>query len=706
MRLAGHIVLALLAITAVSAPVFTEVSTFAKATADETAGTLAQPESTGSTPAKLSPDVAGYDIDVTLDPAARTLTGTEVITWRNTGQIPAYSVRLHMYWNAFRNTNSTWMKQRQLAGDNPFANAPEQDFGYSTITAMTLINADGSETDMMPRFRYISPDDQNRDDRSLAAADLPTGVPPGQSMRVRVTWTGRFPKNFDRTGQIGDYFFAVQWFPKLGVFDQAGWVARQFFANTEFFADFGRYDVRVTVPAGWTVGATGVEQSRTDAGGRTTHRYVQDDVHDFAWAASPDFIERAQRFEHPGLPAVNMRLLLQPEHEHLADRHFAAAAATLRYYGEWFGPYPYPQLTIVDPPFQSDSGGMEYPTLFTGGTRWLSPRQSNDPEYVVIHETGHQWWQGMVANNEILHAWLDEGINEYADSRLQSIAFQPNYLVQRFFGGFIPWQYRDIRLQRATDTNWMNTFRRAETRDSLATPTYMLWPGTHQAMSYHKAALMLHTLERWHSWEVMQRVLKTFFEQWRFKHPTPDDFFTVLNEVTRQDHKPFLEQVYHRSDSFDYAIEHITSENIAWRGLNESAAAAKGSASADATAARTAGQALTYEQQTLDRLYRTTVVARRLGTGQFPVDVLVTFTDGHQERERWDGQARWQTFSFDRPARAVTAQIDPERVLLLDTNFTNNSRTLEPAADRAATKWSLRWMVWLQDLFMTFAFLV
>ena len=96
MRLAGHIVLALLAITAVSAPAFTGVSTFAKATAEETAGTQSQPESAGGTPAKLSPDVAGYDIDVTLDPAARTLTGTEVITWRNTGEIPAYSVRLHM----------------------------------------------------------------------------------------------------------------------------------------------------------------------------------------------------------------------------------------------------------------------------------------------------------------------------------------------------------------------------------------------------------------------------------------------------------------------------------------------------------------------------------------------------------------------------------------------------------------------------------
>jgi hypothetical protein len=677
-RLARHLAVALLAVTALS-PAFTTV----------TSGQQAAAAPSGDAPANASPRTTSYDIDVTLDPSARTLTGSEVITWRNTGSVPAYSLRLHLYWNAFRNTNSTWLKQRRLAGDDPFGAAREDDFGYMNVTALTFLNADGTETDLMPRFRHISPDDQNRDDRSLAAADLPVAVAPGQSMRVKVNWTGRFPKNFDRTGVIGNYFFAVQWFPKLGVFDDSGWVARQFFANAEFFADFGRYDVRMTVPSGWIVGATGVEQSRNPGGGGgTTHRYVQDDVHDFAWTASPDFVERTQRFEHPALPPVQMRLLLQPEHEHLAERHFAAAAATLRYYGEWFGAYPYPSLTIVDPPYQSTSEGMEYPTLFTAGARWLSPAQSNDPEYVVIHETGHQWWQGMVANNEVLHAWLDEGINEYADSRVQSIAFQPNYLVQRFFGGFIPWQYRDIALQRATDTNYMNTFRRHADRDALATPTYLLWPGTHQSLSYHKAALMLHTLERFHSWEVMQRVLATFFTRWKFRHPAPDDFFAVLDEVTGQDHKTFIEQAYSNSHVFDYAIERLDSGNIAWRGLGE---APSGPA---------------YEQQTLDKLYRTVVVARRIGSGQFPVDVLVTFADGHQERERWDGLARWQTFTFDRPARAVSAQVDPERVLLLDTNFTNNSRTLEPARDRAATKWSLRWMVWLQDLLMTCAFLV
>ena len=305
----------------------------------------------------VSPRTANYDIDVTLDPSTRSLTGTELITWHNQGVVAAYSIRLHLYWNAFRNTNSTWLKQRHLAGDDPFAKANADDFGYTDVTKITIVNPDGSDAvDLTKALHFISPDDQNVDDRSLAAADLATAIQPGETLRLRIAWKGRFPKNFDRTGVIGNYYFVSQWFPKLGVFD-AGWTAHQFFANSEFFSDFGTYDVRMTVPKGWTVGATGVEQSRADtpsttlgaSGPTTTHRYTQADVHDFAWTASPDFIEKRQQFELPGRAPVQMRLLIQPEHEYLADRHFAGAAAALKYYGEWYGGYPYPMLTIVDP---------------------------------------------------------------------------------------------------------------------------------------------------------------------------------------------------------------------------------------------------------------------------------------------------------------------------------------------------------------------
>ena len=126
------------------------------------------------------------------------------------------------------------------------------------------------------------------------------------------------------------------------------------------------------------VGATGVETQRLDTPtGKTTHRFVQEDVHDFAWTTSPDLVERRQRFEHAGLPPVEMRLLLQPEHEGAGRRATSRRPrAALRYYGEWYGPYPYGHVTIVDPAWQSDAGGMEYPTLFTGGTRWLAPRRA------------------------------------------------------------------------------------------------------------------------------------------------------------------------------------------------------------------------------------------------------------------------------------------------------------------------------------------
>jgi Aminopeptidase N len=133
--------------------------------------------------------------------------------------------------------------------------------------------------------------------------------------------------------------------------------------------------VSLTVPAGWPVGATGVQRElRDNADGTATHRYYQEDVHDFAWTTSPDYVVRTARFEHPRLPPVEMRLLLQPEHSAQANRHFDATRTTLKYYGEWFGPYPYGHITIVDPAFQSGAGGMEYPTLFTAGTRWLARR--------------------------------------------------------------------------------------------------------------------------------------------------------------------------------------------------------------------------------------------------------------------------------------------------------------------------------------------
>jgi len=364
-----------------------------------------------------------------------------------------------------------------------------------------------------------------------------------------------------------------------------------------------------------------------------------------------------------------MRLLQQRERRGQADRYFAITAATLKRYGEWFGAYPYGHVTIVDPAFQSESDGMEYPTLFTGRSRWLAPADVQMPEMTTAHEAGHQWWYGMVASNEFEHAWMDEGINTYATARVLDEAFGPNRVERRYFGGFVPWAFRDVPFTR-TDNDRMAGYRDNADADAQATPTFRYWPGTASTISYNKTALWLHTLERQLGWPMMQRILSTYFDRWKFRHPTPADFFQVANEVSGQDLTWFFDQVYRSSNTFDYGVEELGSDR------------------------RDNGT------------YRTVVVVRRFGEATFPIDVVTTFADGQQAKEQWDGLDRRAIYVYERPSRATSTQVDPQRVLLLDTNYTNNSRTLEPRSEAASLKWALKWMVWLQDLMLTYGFFV
>jgi hypothetical protein len=641
-------------------------------------------------PVARSPRNASYTITARLDPASRTLTGEQLLTWRNTSTIPATNLRFHLYYNAWRNTKSSWMREVALAGASDLADRPETDWGWIDITSLKLVGTTGAPVDVTSTMRFIAPDDGNVDDRTVAEVPLAAPVAPGATVNVQIAWSSRVPRTFSRTGAIGNYYFLAQWFPKIGVFEDTGWNCHQFHAATEFFADFGIYDVRLTVPNGWVVGATGVERRQRDEADRTTtHHYYAEDVHDFAWTTSPDYVERIERFAHKGLPDVTMRLLLQPEHVRQAERHFSATRAALRYYGEWFGPYPYGNVTVIDPAWQSGAGGMEYPTLFTAGARWLAPRTVAQPESVTVHEAGHQFWYGIVATNEFEHAWMDEGLNTFSTARTLEQFFGPQHYAKRYFGGFVPWVFDDLPLSRATDGNRLSGYRDAAGAEVQSTPSWRYWPGTASAITYNKTALWLNTLERMLGWETLQRILSTYFKRYSFAHPQPRDFFAVANEVSGRDLTWFFDQVYRSSNVFDYRVDVFTSERVSDRGYFGDASRQK--FSADEQAGNT---------------YRTTLVVRRSGDGVFPVSVRVVFENNQEVRWQWDGRERWKMFEVDRPVRALTAEVDPERVLLLDTNYTNNTRSLAPKTTAAASKWSLAWLIWLQDHLLTYGFFI
>ena len=646
-------------------------------------------------PPPLSPRNANYTIDARLDAEQHEIAASERIQWRNISGTTATELQFHLYWNAWKHPRTTFMRESALARDRSDADRPPGDWSHIDVTSIRLLNGSGgssesgrsggsggSSIDLTTAQHFITPDDDNAEDQTVMAVPLPQPVGPGSLVTLELSWTAHIPRTFARTGVIGNFFFIAQWFPKLGVLQDDGWNCHQFHAGTEFFSDYGVYDVSLTVPRGWIVGATGVERQRRDgkdglggdtgaASGRetTTYRYYQEDVHDFAWTASPDFIERKARFEHATLPSVEMRLLLQPEHAGQAERHFDATRTTLKYYGEWFGPYPYGHITIVDPAYQSGAGGMEYPTLFTAGTRWLAPRQVVSPEEVTVHEAGHQFWYGIVGNNEFEDAWMDEGINTFSTARAVAQAYEPNFLVLRYFGRFVPFVFRDISLSRESEGTRLAGYRHDAKSDVESTPSFRYFPATGGSITYNKTALWLNTMERWLGWETLQRILATHFERWKFRHPKPDDFFRTATEVAGRDLSGFFDQVYRSSNVFDYGVQALTT-------VREGAQ------------------------------FRSNVVVRRYGEATFPVEVLMTFEDGQRVTEHWNGVDRWKLYSYLRPVGILSAEVDPKRVLLLDVNHTNNSKTLRPATSRAATKWSLAWLVWLEDCLLTWAVLV
>lgn len=557
-----------------------------------------------------------------------------------------------------------------------------------------------TQADLTPSLRYAQPDDDNKDDRTLAEVSTPAPVSPGETARFAIEWTSRIPHgDVGRAGWVHDYYFIVQWFPKIGVLQDTGWNAHQFHATTEFFADYGTYDVRLTLPAGFIVGATGAMQGppTRNPDGTQTLRFVQDDVHDFAWTASPRFVERKDLFEEPGGSRVDIRLLLQPEHVGLAGRYMEATKLALRHYGSWSADYPYGQLTVVDPAWGSASGGMEYPTLFTGGAHLWSPPALQSPETVTIHECGHQFWYGLVGNNESEEAWLDEGVNQYFEAKTEAEALGAKGWGQRYFGGR---DYRGnprgwpvvapgVRIQRGED--YVSDLRQNGESDVMRRPAWQyLDPDSYYLNAYRKPALALQTLDALVGEETLTRVFQTYARRFRFAHPTTANFIATVNEVTGKDYLWFFEQTWFSSEKCDYAVE---VKNEATRRLQGFGDARQGELPILAPSPE--------PQQTQGggSPYDSVVTVRRLGGVRMPVDLLVQFADGKSVRESWDGQYRWARFAYRAGAKVSRAVVDPERRLAIDVNPGNNSwREETGVARRASLKWSARFLLWLQDL--------
>jgi hypothetical protein len=633
--------------------------------------------------APLTRPIASYQISCRLDPEKKTVEGTELLTWTNTTTKPASTLQFHLYLNAFRNTLSTFW--RESGGEHRGNRLPES-WGSIEVTRMML--ADGS--DLLPALTYIAPDDGNPHDRTVAEVQLPRPVTPGETISVSIDFRSRLPRVSTRTGWKDDFFLVAQWFPKIGVFQENGWNCHQFHATTEYFADFGDYDVSIDVPARYRgkVGATGVQVEERDLPGeRVLYRFRQESVHDFAWTADPDYIVRHDLFREPGVADTQIHLFLQPEHRAQEGRYLKATKTAIAGYGRILGPYPYATITVVDPPWGArGAGGMEYPTFITGGAYRIAPSKAHSPESVTVHEFGHQYFYGMIATNEFEEPWLDEGFNQYMEGRVLEPVYGPDYPVVSVFG----WRVAvNVPMKLPLDTN--RRYFPVATWDVLATPAWKFRNRTsYGAHVYSKTALVMSTLERLMGTPAMNRSLRLYADRWKFRHPTTRDWMAAVNDATGRDWTWFFDRTFFSSGTVDYAVEEAVSEK---------AAPPKGLFEAGATLQERVPTSLGRA-----RGWNSHVTVARRGNVAMPVEILLRFEGGKVHRATWDGESPWKKFHVTNGPKLTEAIVDPNEKILLDLDRTNNGRLVTPDG-RAASRWTARAVFWMQNLmdFLTLA---
>jgi len=621
--------------------------------------------------------IANYTMDVKLDTIKNTIECRELLSWTNTSQASTNELWFHLYWNAFQNNLSDFLQEGRQRWGRIFHSNKKEDWGYCRVDSINIMEDSLIlEADLTPTIRYRHPDDDNIYDQTVFSVDLPRPLEPGESIQIEIKFHSKIPRPIHRTGVHKDYSFIAQWFPKIGVFEEGRWNCHQFHATTNFFADFGTYDVKITLPSSYVIGATGEHREKIDNGdGTSTHWFHQRSVHDFAWTASPHYLEFIENFEFSPGQSTEITLLLQPYHKNLKDRYMNAVKNALKYCSLWFGDYPYSTITCVDPAYNSRSGGMEYPTLFTGGTYFLSQEGIPRPEGVTIHEFGHGYFYGLVATNEFEDAWMDEGFTSFLDSEVYYTAYGNPFYSRTYFG--IPLVFRDVSIP--IESSGISRHRQTYNMDVMQNYTWhFLNSSSYGANSYSKAELMLRSLKRYMGKESFAEMIKAYSQRHWFKHPKPKDFYAVVSEFAEQDMSWFLDQFVLGSEKLDYAIGEVTSKRErtphGWVD-GEYREGKKVSSPAN--------------------LYHSEVLVRRLGEVKVPVDVLVIFEDGTEINENWDGQHRWKKFTYIKPTQIKAAVVDPEFKFVSDVNRTNNSFLQKPKR-MAAYKWAAKWLAWFQ----------
>jgi hypothetical protein len=659
--------------------------------------------------ASLSDRVVRYDIAARLDPVRHTVAGSEQLTWRNRSAQPVRALYLHLYLNAFEGSQSTFFSESRNLGFEFRSEVPIHDGDWGHIE-LSRVSQGGATVPWL----FVHPDGGPDTDHTVVRLDLPAAVAPGASTTVAIDFVDQLPRVVARTGYFGSFHLVGQWFPKIGVLELPGergatqvqWNVHEFHLHSEFYADYGLFDVKLTVPKAYAVGATGEEQGPPveEAQGMTTHRFVQGDVHDFAWTADERTAAPLEgEYRGEGSPVVKVKVLFPPEYASNAAPALKATLDSLAFFSRTLGPYPYKTVTVVIPPFNAmEAGGMEYPTFFTAES-FADPEPGTldavSLDFVTIHEFGHGYFYGILGSNEFEEPMLDEGLNQYWDMRMLREHKQPFYLGNRLSKrlGLTP-QLSGFDVDRLAA-------RRSDPADGLGANSWDRLSSSSYESVYSRTTTTLHDLEEAVGKEAMERAFQEYYRRWKFRHPSIADLRETLAEATGQRalvQAVFDQQVY-ATEKLDDGIESFTSTEET---------PLPGTALVGGQWVETTKEAVEKQEKQVREAWAKTHPEAKEGTGPFAFrtkltlrrrgvavrqDVVVQFADGSSEHVIWDSKERWQRYSWVKPVRAVSAEIDPAGKNTLDANILDNSKTITPDSS-ASRRWTGHWAALVQTV--------
>ena len=641
-------------------PAASKAKTAPTAAAPKSAGATAIPDTTLAinSDKPMSERIVHYEIDAKYDAVKHTVDATEVLTYHNvTGQALDH-FPFHLYQNAFE-PKATWVNEAKVMGsrDTNYEKWEDKDYGSEDIKTLEVVG----QGDLTAQLHYIAPDDGNKDDKTVIDLPLRKPIAPGESVQFKIAFQTKFPETQARSGYKRDFVLGGQWFPKVGVWWHGAWNCHQYHNTTEFFADFGVYDVKLTVPQNEVVGASGVKVGEASNPDKTkTLTYHGDDIHDFAWTASPRYKVKDDGVFQGLMGPVAMRILMQPAHWGQVERHEKILRESLDHFERWYGPYPYKTITLVDPEPDSAAFGMEYPTFITGGTFWWVRKGLYFPELVIEHEFGHQYWYGMVATNEFEDAWMDEGINSYTEVKVLDSVLGKNTSIMNIAGA----------TAGERETQRLSYIGVADL-DPIAKNAYEYYDSnSYGGVTYGKTASVLLTLEGIIGEDTMAKAMHVYFMKYRFTHPTKEDFLKTIEEVSGKDLRWYFNQAVYGTPVMDYKVTRIESLPANWYEQKKSA----------------------FQKDDENTVYRSYVWLQRKEDFVMPVDVEISFENGEKVREHWDGASRWTRLGpYEKKTKIASAEIDPDHKIHIDRNDFNNSFTAE-ANGKPARKVSNYWL--------------